>query len=89
MGKIIILKLGSLVAVFILSVFPISVVDVSWLRLVWFDLRSSQDDGSTLNANKDPLTFDGMADAEVERRLKVTHVILAFLNIWLINMLLN
>ncbi|KAF7150121.1 hypothetical protein RHSIM_Rhsim02G0127000 [Rhododendron simsii] len=30
----------------------------------------SEDDGSTLNANKDPLTFDGMADAEVERRLK-------------------
>ncbi|XP_058200858.1 RNA polymerase II C-terminal domain phosphatase-like 1 isoform X2 [Rhododendron vialii] len=30
----------------------------------------SEDDGSTLNANKDPLTFDGMADAEVERILK-------------------
>ncbi|XP_028072201.1 RNA polymerase II C-terminal domain phosphatase-like 1 isoform X2 [Camellia sinensis] len=30
----------------------------------------SEDDPSTLNANKDPLAFDGMADAEVERRLK-------------------
>ncbi|XP_044497086.1 RNA polymerase II C-terminal domain phosphatase-like 1 isoform X2 [Mangifera indica] len=30
----------------------------------------SEDDASLLNGNKDPLPFDGMADAEVERRLK-------------------
>ncbi|KAL0923539.1 hypothetical protein M5K25_007600 [Dendrobium thyrsiflorum] len=30
----------------------------------------SEDDSSTLNGNKNPLSFDGMADAEVERRLK-------------------
>ncbi|KAG7546671.1 FCP1 homology domain [Arabidopsis suecica] len=30
----------------------------------------SEDDTSGLNGNKDPLSFDGMADAEVERRLK-------------------
>ncbi|XP_020582834.1 RNA polymerase II C-terminal domain phosphatase-like 1 isoform X2 [Phalaenopsis equestris] len=30
----------------------------------------SEDDASTLNGNKNPLGFDGMADAEVERRLK-------------------
>ncbi|XP_030969184.1 RNA polymerase II C-terminal domain phosphatase-like 1 [Quercus lobata] len=30
----------------------------------------SEDDGSASNGNKDPLSFDGMADAEVERRLK-------------------
>lgn len=30
----------------------------------------SEDDPSTLNGNKNPLGFDGMADAEVERRLK-------------------
>ncbi|ESQ55201.1 hypothetical protein EUTSA_v10024324mg [Eutrema salsugineum] len=30
----------------------------------------SEDETSGLNGNKDPLTFDGMADAEVERRLK-------------------
>ncbi|XVF87514.1 hypothetical protein PTKIN_Ptkin18bG0126200 [Pterospermum kingtungense] len=30
----------------------------------------SEDDTSTSNGNKDPLLFDGMADAEVERRLK-------------------
>ncbi|XP_044461081.1 RNA polymerase II C-terminal domain phosphatase-like 1 [Mangifera indica] len=30
----------------------------------------SEDDASLMNGNKDPLTFDGMADAEVERRLK-------------------
>ncbi|XP_072987720.1 RNA polymerase II C-terminal domain phosphatase-like 1 [Typha latifolia] len=30
----------------------------------------SEDDTSTTNGNKDPLPFDGMADAEVERRLK-------------------
>ncbi|XP_007025680.2 PREDICTED: RNA polymerase II C-terminal domain phosphatase-like 1 [Theobroma cacao] len=30
----------------------------------------SEDDTSALNGNKDPLLFDGMADAEVERRLK-------------------
>ncbi|XAR66443.1 Phosphoprotein phosphatase [Bertholletia excelsa] len=30
----------------------------------------SEDDSSTVNASKDPLAFDGMADAEVERRLK-------------------
>ncbi|KAJ0018280.1 hypothetical protein Pint_10632 [Pistacia integerrima] len=30
----------------------------------------SEDDASLLNGTKDPLTFDGMADAEVERRLK-------------------
>ncbi|KAL1201800.1 RNA polymerase II C-terminal domain phosphatase-like 1 [Cardamine amara subsp. amara] len=29
-----------------------------------------EDDTSGLNGNKDPLAFDGMADAEVERRLK-------------------
>lgn len=33
-----------------------------------------QDDASLMNGNKDPLTFDGMADAEVERRLKVNSV---------------
>lgn len=31
-----------------------------------------QDDTSASNGNRDPLSFDGMADAEVERRLKVT-----------------
>ncbi|KAL9818347.1 RNA polymerase II domain phosphatase-like 1 [Arabidopsis thaliana] len=30
----------------------------------------SEDDTSGLNGNKDPLSFDGMADTEVERRLK-------------------
>ncbi|KAH7545969.1 RNA polymerase II C-terminal domain phosphatase-like 1 [Ziziphus jujuba] len=30
----------------------------------------SEDDGSTSNGNRDPLPFDGMADVEVERRLK-------------------
>ncbi|XVE51305.1 hypothetical protein DITRI_Ditri02bG0029500 [Diplodiscus trichospermus] len=30
----------------------------------------SEDDSSASNGNKDPLLFDGMADAEVERRLK-------------------
>ncbi|GAB4826933.1 hypothetical protein Ancab_033811 [Ancistrocladus abbreviatus] len=30
----------------------------------------SEDDASGANGNKDPLCFDGMADAEVERRLK-------------------
>ncbi|KAL6991036.1 RNA polymerase II C-terminal domain phosphatase-like 1 [Sarracenia purpurea var. burkii] len=30
----------------------------------------SEDDASTLNANNGPLCFDGMTDAEVERRLK-------------------
>ncbi|KAM0072582.1 putative protein-serine/threonine phosphatase [Helianthus debilis subsp. tardiflorus] len=30
----------------------------------------SEDDASTLNGNKESLGFDGMADAEVERRLK-------------------
>ncbi|WCJ26998.1 C-terminal domain phosphatase-like 1 [Euphorbia peplus] len=30
----------------------------------------SEDDASTLNGNKDPLSFDGMTDAEVEKRLK-------------------
>ncbi|XP_021858295.2 RNA polymerase II C-terminal domain phosphatase-like 1 isoform X2 [Spinacia oleracea] len=30
----------------------------------------SEDDGSGSNANKEPICFDGMADAEVERRLK-------------------
>lgn len=30
----------------------------------------SEDDASTLNVNKDAVGFDGMADAEVERRLK-------------------
>ncbi|XP_068323936.1 RNA polymerase II C-terminal domain phosphatase-like 1 [Pyrus communis] len=30
----------------------------------------SEDDGSAINGNRDPLTFDGMADVEVERRLK-------------------
>ncbi|XP_022720487.1 RNA polymerase II C-terminal domain phosphatase-like 1 isoform X2 [Durio zibethinus] len=30
----------------------------------------SEDDPSASNGNKDPLLFDGMADAEVERRLK-------------------
>ncbi|GMY37319.1 RNA polymerase II C-terminal domain phosphatase-like 1 [Fagus crenata] len=30
----------------------------------------SEDDASASNGNKDPLSFDGMADAEVERRLK-------------------
>ncbi|KAG2261061.1 hypothetical protein Bca4012_014160 [Brassica carinata] len=30
----------------------------------------SEDDSSGLNGNKDPLGFDGMADAEVERRMK-------------------
>ncbi|WOH11812.1 hypothetical protein DCAR_0831305 [Daucus carota subsp. sativus] len=30
----------------------------------------SEDDASTLNGNKDSLSFDGMADIEVERRLK-------------------
>ncbi|XVE88010.1 hypothetical protein DITRI_Ditri19aG0034300 [Diplodiscus trichospermus] len=30
----------------------------------------SEDDSSVSNGNKDPLLFDGMADAEVERRLK-------------------
>lgn len=34
-------------------------------------LFSIQDDTSGSNGNKDPLSFDGMADAEVERRLKV------------------
>lgn len=34
-------------------------------------LFAVQDDASLLNGNKDPLTFDGMADTEVERRLKV------------------
>ncbi|XP_057499226.1 RNA polymerase II C-terminal domain phosphatase-like 1 [Actinidia eriantha] len=32
----------------------------------------SEEDASTLNANNDPLCFDGMADTEVERRLKDT-----------------
>lgn len=32
----------------------------------------SEDDSSTSNANKDSVGFDGMADAEVERRLKET-----------------
>ena len=31
-----------------------------------------QDDASASNGNKNLLLFDGMADAEVERRLKVT-----------------
>ncbi|CAK7350626.1 unnamed protein product [Dovyalis caffra] len=30
----------------------------------------SEDDASATNGNRDPLSFDGMADAEVERRLK-------------------
>lgn len=30
----------------------------------------SEDDGSGSNGNKEPICFDGMADAEVERRLK-------------------
>ncbi|KAF5473108.1 hypothetical protein F2P56_009748 [Juglans regia] len=30
----------------------------------------SEDDASASNGNRDPLSFDGMADAEVERRLK-------------------
>lgn len=30
----------------------------------------SEDDSSASNGNKDPLSFDGMADAEVERRMK-------------------
>ncbi|KAL5841686.1 hypothetical protein ACOSQ3_012289 [Xanthoceras sorbifolium] len=30
----------------------------------------SEDDASTMNGFKDPFSFDGMADAEVERRLK-------------------
>nr|CAD1844371.1 unnamed protein product [Ananas comosus var. bracteatus] len=30
----------------------------------------SEDDNSAINDNKDPLSLDGMADAEVERRLK-------------------
>ncbi|XP_020084692.1 RNA polymerase II C-terminal domain phosphatase-like 1 isoform X3 [Ananas comosus] len=33
-------------------------------------LISEQDDNSAINDNKDPLSLDGMADAEVERRLK-------------------
>ena len=37
-----------------------------------------QDDPSASNGNKDSLGFDGMADVEVERRLKVR----AFLKIW-------
>lgn len=32
-----------------------------------------QDDNSTSNGNRDPPAFDGMADAEVERRLKVVY----------------
>jgi hypothetical protein len=32
-----------------------------------------QDDASASNGNKDPLSFDGMADTEVERRLKVIY----------------
>ncbi|XP_050214577.1 RNA polymerase II C-terminal domain phosphatase-like 1 [Mercurialis annua] len=31
---------------------------------------ASEDDVSAVNGNKDPLSFDGMADAEVEKRLK-------------------
>ncbi|KAK6917521.1 Double-stranded RNA-binding domain [Dillenia turbinata] len=31
---------------------------------------AAEDDPSSLNGNKDPLSFDGMADIEVERRLK-------------------
>ena len=31
-----------------------------------------QEDASASNGNKDSLSFDGMADAEVERRLKVS-----------------
>lgn len=32
---------------------------------------ATQDDGSVSNGNREPLMFDGMADAEVERKLKV------------------
>lgn len=48
------------------------------LLVMWISCFSQQcfsavqDDGSASNGNKDPLSFDGMADAEVERRLKVT-----------------
>jgi RNA polymerase II C-terminal domain phosphatase-like 1/2 len=35
----------------------------------------SEDDTSGLNGNKDPLSFDGMADTEVERRLKVIYIL--------------
>lgn len=34
-----------------------------------------QDDGSISNGNRDTLPFDGMADVEVERRLKVVKMI--------------
>jgi hypothetical protein len=34
-----------------------------------------QDDASASNGNKDPLSFDGMADTEVERRLKVIYYV--------------
>jgi RNA polymerase II C-terminal domain phosphatase-like 1/2 len=32
---------------------------------------STQDDGSASYGNRDPFLFDGMADTEVERKLKV------------------
>lgn len=38
--------------------------------------RATQDDASASNGNKDPLSFDGMADAEVEKRLKVVKILM-------------
>lgn len=35
--------------------------------------RVNQEDTSTIYGNKDPLCLEGMADCEVERRLKVVH----------------
>ena len=50
------------------------------------NLFAVQEDASTLNANNDPLSFDSMADAEVERRLKVPYVVkLVFVNPWLMS----
>lgn len=40
--------------------------------LINFYFTAVQDDAFASNGNKDSLSFDGMADAEVEKRLKVT-----------------
>lgn len=51
-------------------------VSICWLFRFLVYLKYScamQDDASASNGNKDPLSFDGMADADVERRLKVIY----------------
>lgn len=39
-------------------------------------MLAAQDDASALNGSKEALGFDGMADGEVERRLKVNDILI-------------